>query len=336
MVRMTRDRELGRGERVLPGLWRLRLPTPLTGVPHVNAWAIAGRGGVILFDTGIHQEGSLAHLERSLNDAGFGLEDIRLVVITHAHADHYGEAAPIRERTGCEVWMHPNHLHGEEPLRDPDASFARRMEIARLCGLSEEALEQFSERIRSMRPAVAAPVTVDRELTAGVEVDTDLGIWQVYETPGHAPSHVCLLQPELRLLISGDHVLGRPSLYFDYGYTDDPVGQFLGSLDVIGRLDARLCLSGHGRTFTEVRAHIDDTRALVNGRLDAAIVELRHGPRSALELAPAIFGGLFTPQTAIWRLTETLCHLRHLEVSGRIERAPDGEVQRWRMPPDQH
>ena len=65
------------------------------------------------------------------------------------------------------------------------------------------------------------------------EIETDLGIWKVYETPGHAPSHVCLFQPERRLLISGDHLLGRVSLYYDYGYTPDPVAEFVSSLSVV-------------------------------------------------------------------------------------------------------
>ena len=65
------------------------------------------------------------------------------------------------------------------------------------------------------------------------------------------------------MLISGDHLLGRVSLYFDYGYTPDPPGEFLHSLDVVDALDARLCLAGHGRTFTDVQAHIDANRELV-------------------------------------------------------------------------
>ena len=48
----TRQKELGRGERVIPGLWRLRLPLPWPGVPHCNAWAIASGPGVVLVDTG--------------------------------------------------------------------------------------------------------------------------------------------------------------------------------------------------------------------------------------------------------------------------------------------
>ncbi len=76
----------------------------------------------------------------------------------------------------------------------------------------------------------------DQDLVDGVEVETDLGPWQAYETPGHAPSHVCLFQPERRLLISGDHLLGRISLYYDFGWTPDPIGEFLASLDRVERL----------------------------------------------------------------------------------------------------
>ena len=70
---------------------------------------------------------------------------------------------------------------------------------------------------RGERGSASRAVEPDRDLVPGVEVDTDLGDWHVIETPGHAPSHVCLYQPERRLLISGDHLLGRVSLYFDYG-----------------------------------------------------------------------------------------------------------------------
>ncbi|MCW3048878.1 MAG: fold metallo-hydrolase, partial [Solirubrobacterales bacterium] len=52
MTAPTRKRELGRGERVLPGVWRLRLPLPWPGVPHCNAWAVAAGDGIVLFDTG--------------------------------------------------------------------------------------------------------------------------------------------------------------------------------------------------------------------------------------------------------------------------------------------
>ena len=96
---MARRRELARADRVLPGLWRLRLPLPWPGVPHGNAYAIAAGDGVVLVDTGLHEPGSMRQLELALDQAGLRVEHVRLVVCTHAHSDHYGQAAPIMERT---------------------------------------------------------------------------------------------------------------------------------------------------------------------------------------------------------------------------------------------
>ena len=97
----------------------------------------------------------------------------------------------------------------------------------------------------------------------GVEVDTDLGTWQVHETPGHAPSHVVLHQPERGLLLSGDHLLGRVSLYYDFGYTPDPAGEFLNSLDVVDQLDVQLVLAGHGRPVREARRLTEANRRTI-------------------------------------------------------------------------
>jgi glyoxylase-like metal-dependent hydrolase (beta-lactamase superfamily II) len=153
----------------------------------------------------------------------------------------------------------------------------------------------------------------------------------VIETPGHAPSHVCLHQPERRLLISGDHLLGRVSLYFDRGHTPDPVGEFLGSLDAVEGLDARLALAGHGRSFTDVRAHIAANRALVAERLGAVRAALRERPGSAFELARRVHGEAFGEDSATLLLNQTLSWLDHLELRGEAARhAPAaGEPEIW-------
>jgi glyoxylase-like metal-dependent hydrolase (beta-lactamase superfamily II) len=328
-----RKRELGRGERVLPGVFRLRLPLPWPGVPHCNAWAVAAGDGVVLFDTGMHQPGSLADLERALAMCNLSIENVRLVVCTHAHSDHYGQAASIVERAGCELWLHPNHEHMIRWAQDPSAAIERRLEIARQSGVPEEPLRRYAAERASAEPGIAAIVEPDRALIAGVVVETDLGPWLVHETPGHAPSHVCLFQPERRLLISGDHLLGRISLYFDYGYTPDPVGEFLNSLEVVERLDARLCLPGHGRTFTDVRAHIAGNRELVAERLQSTLSALGGGEgQTAFEIAASLSGG--APRAfAPWLLTETLAMLVHLEATGRARRLREGadpdEPERW-------
>ena len=171
----------------------------------------------------------------------------------------------------------------------------------------------------------------DRELLHGRhDRDRPRRRGRCYETPGHAPSHVCLFQPERRLLISGDHLLGRISLYFEYGYSPDPVGEFLHSLDVVERLGARLCLPGHGRTFTDVHAHIEGNRKLVArtpGR--ACSGRSRAGPLTAFEIVPRVYGDALSAQNAplaAHRRRSASC--AHLEALGRAQPIP-GEPERW-------
>jgi glyoxylase-like metal-dependent hydrolase (beta-lactamase superfamily II) len=324
----ARKRELGRGERVLPGVWRLRLPLPWPGVPHGNAWAVAAGDGIVLFDTGIHEPGSMAHLERALAMVNLRLESVRLLVCTHAHSDHYGQAAAIVERTGCELWMHPNHGHMSRAARDPKAWLEQRLEVARQSGVPEEALRRYAEQRKTDDTGLSGFVEPHRDLVEGVTVATDLGDWRVIETPGHAPSHVCLFQPEKRLLLSGDHLLGRISLYYDYGYSPDPAGEFLQSLEKIEDLGARLCLPGHGRTFTDVRAHIHGNRQLVAERVQKVLDAIAVEPLTVVEIVPHVYGHALTPLTANWWLSETLCYLQHLEMTGRAERVAV-DPERW-------
>jgi glyoxylase-like metal-dependent hydrolase (beta-lactamase superfamily II) len=316
-----RKRELGRADRVLPGVWRLRLPLPWSFVPHVNAWALAAGSGVVLVDTGLHLPGSLGQLELALHGAGLSLDHVRLVVCTHAHIDHYGQAASVVAAAGCELWMHPNHTHVTRSYADLDAQLTRRLAIAREGGVPDTTVREMEAAGIDREIGVAEIVLPDRDLVPGVEIDTDLGRWQVHETPGHAPSHVVLHQPDRGLLISGDHLLGRVSLYYDFGYTPDPVGEFLASLDRVDALDAGLCLAGHARPFRDVRAHVEANRTRVAERLDRVRGALGGGPRTPFEVVEAVAGEV--PANILnWVLSETLCYLRHLEVR---EEASPGE-----------
>ncbi len=310
------------------GVFRLRLPLPWPGVPHCNSWAVQSGDGVVLFDTGMHQPDSMAQLERAMAMCGLRVEQVVLVVCTHAHLDHCGQAGEIVARAGCELWMHPNHDGLRRMISDPQAVLGRQLEVARQSGVPEAALRRYAAERSSGDLEVFPVPEPDRALVDGVTVDTDLGTWTTYETPGHAPSHVCLYQPEHRLLISGDHLLGRISLYFDYGSAPDPVGEYLRSLDLVAGLNARLCLPGHGRTFTDVRAHIDASRTLVDQRLAAVAEAIALEPLSPFEIVPRVYGEAVTQANAHWLLSKILCYLAHLHTAG-LAYVIAGEPERW-------
>lgn len=325
--------EAPRAERIVPGVWRLRLALPWPGVPHGNAWAVAADGGIVLFDTGIGGKGRLRQLDLALGQVDFGLEDVRLVVCTHSHTDHYGLAAPICETAGCELWMHPRWEHVRLLADDPAAALEQRLEVARQSGVPPASLERYRQaRSDPSDTGIDAIRVPDRDLVPGVEVETDLGVWQVHETPGHAPSHVVLHQPERRLLISGDHLLGRTVLFFDHGHSPDPVGEFLSSLDEVEPLAVDLVLPGHGRPFRDPVAKIAEARRQV-AELDAKVREaMAEGERTAFDVVASIIGAenTKTPASA-WVLQIVLSFLDHMALAGEVVTVEDSDPQRWAL-----
>jgi glyoxylase-like metal-dependent hydrolase (beta-lactamase superfamily II) len=229
--------------------------------------------------------------------------------------------------------MHPRSEHLFRTAEDPEAVLARRLEVARQSGVPEEPLRRWAQRRAASGPLVRFPLEVHRELVPGVVVETDLGAWHVIETPGHAPSHVTLHQPDRRLLLTGDHVLGRVSLYFEIGWSEDPVGEFLVGLDRVDAVDARLALAGHGRPFTDVHGHVEANQVRIASRLDDLRALLRaEGPIAAFDLAPRLYGDRFGEANGVWLFSKVLAYLRHLEVRGDARRlAPEGEqtAERW-------
>jgi glyoxylase-like metal-dependent hydrolase (beta-lactamase superfamily II) len=322
-----------RTEKVLPGVWRLRLPLPWPGVPHGNAWAVEAGEGIVLFDTGMGGKGRLRQLDLALAQAGFGVDDIGLLVCTHAHVDHYGLAAGIVAAAGCELWMHPAWEHVRLLADDPAAALEHRLEVARQSGVPVAALERYREaRSGDEETGIDAIQVPDRDLVPGVEVETGLGSWQVYETPGHAPSHVVLHNPERKLMISGDHLLGRTVLFFDHGHTPDPVGEFLRSLTVVEPLETELCLPGHGRPFRDPEAKIAEARRQVEELLGKVREALAAGERTAFEIVAEIVGAenLNTPASA-WVLQIVLSCLDHMALEGEVDRVDGTDPQRWKL-----
>jgi glyoxylase-like metal-dependent hydrolase (beta-lactamase superfamily II) len=325
-----RKREIGRGEKVLPGVWRLRMPLPWPGVPHGNAFAVAAGDGIVLFDTGYADEDGTRQLELALAQVGFSLGDVSLLVCTHAHTDHYGLAGPIVDAAGCELWMHPNWGHIRAIADDPDGALDRRIEVARQSGVPPAALEHYEKSRRGTNTGLARLVEPDRDLVRGVEVETDLGAWEVHETPGHAPSHVVLHQPDSGLLVSGDHVLGRVSPFLDHGHTPDPAEEFLRSLDRVAELDTGLCLAGHGRPFRDVPAKAAANRALIEEQIRRARAAFEDGPKTPFEIVPDIVGPEnLSAATAAWGLQMALAYVDHLALRGELAEVEGSDPRRW-------
>ncbi len=90
---------------------------PILPFNMVNAHLIVGADGCVLVDTGL--PGSECKIEEVLAKAKLGFKDIKLIVVTHAHVDHAGSAARLRELSGAPIVAHEDdakHLRRETPM----------------------------------------------------------------------------------------------------------------------------------------------------------------------------------------------------------------------------
>src|SRR5712692_9963925 len=85
-------------------LHRIELPTPFP-VGSVNAYLLAG-DPLTLVDAGPKTQEAQRALEAGVASAGFRIESIRRILLTHGHVDHSGNAAWLAQRTGAVVYLH--------------------------------------------------------------------------------------------------------------------------------------------------------------------------------------------------------------------------------------
>jgi glyoxylase-like metal-dependent hydrolase (beta-lactamase superfamily II) len=323
--------EAARGAEVAPGVWRLRLPLPWTHTPHVNAFALArDDGGITLVDCGTAGDPSCWDaLVAALLEAGFSVGDVRLLVLTHYHSDHAGQAARLVEETGCEVAGHPAHAHFTDATLRPWEIAAARERRARLEGVPEHELSTYCT-VREEVEGVLAAVLPDRALRDGDTVASAAGPWEVLETPGHAPSHLCLHQRDTSVLITGDLLAPAFHPYFDYGYTPDPVAETRGSLRRVSELGPlEHVLPGHGRPIADLAGALATWEHGLDDAVASVAAALRDVPAGAYETMVRVFGAQEDPELATWVLAQVLGYLRHLRLRDEIERtvAPDGRFR---------
>ncbi|MFV2073750.1 MAG: MBL fold metallo-hydrolase [Thermoanaerobaculales bacterium] len=145
------------------------------GIDGMIASFLAPAGeGFVLFESG--PASSAEALEERVGEAGYGLDDLRAVFVTHVHLDHAGGAGVLARQTGCAVFAHPA---GAEHLVDPGAKLlpsAERLYGDMMAPLWGTTLGVPQDQLRVVGDR-------DRVMVDGLEV-------RAWHTPGHAVHHV--------------------------------------------------------------------------------------------------------------------------------------------------
>lgn len=300
----------------------MELPTPFA-VGTVFAYLIVA-DPLTLIDTGVGYPEAQEALEAGLASAGFRPAELRRIIVTHCHSDHVGNAGWLQDRSGAEVWIHPDE---GAKLAGGDQNREMRRRHLTLAGMPEDeqrSVERLYERARRLiTPAPAWQPMVD-----GQRFGFETGEWlEAMALPGHALGHTGLLLDSR--LFGGDHLL--------LGVTPNPVmepvppvhpasvshapgrtltlGQFLDSLTRVSALDLKQVWPGHGAVITDHRRVAAGYVAAHERRLDLMHDRLGAG-KSAWELAREFYPRVREFDLFL-SLSEVLAHLDLLVVRRR-------------------
>jgi glyoxylase-like metal-dependent hydrolase (beta-lactamase superfamily II) len=208
----------------------------------VNWTLVADGDGVILIDAGFpgHRDDVLG----SLRGLGFGPGDLRAILLTHAHIDHFGTAIWFASEHGTPVYCHPDEVgHAKREYLEQASP------VAVAAHAWQPKWLKWSVSIMRKGALTHAGIPTTESLSADIAARLP-GTPQAVPTPGHTGGHCSYVVDGV--LVSGDALI-----------TDHPVASRRGpqllpsmfnhdeaaclrSLEALGMLAADVMLPGHG------------------------------------------------------------------------------------------
>lgn len=276
-----------------PWLRRFPVRTPtLPPATHTNVYVL-GQGDLLLVDPASPYPDEQARLLAYLHELGQAGHRPQAVLLTHHHLDHISGAGSLCQALGLPLWVHP--------LTAP--------------------------RIAS-RGLLATRMIQDGDLLPLSPTVT----LRALHTPGHAPGHLCLHDPDSGHAIVGDMVASVGTIVIDPD-DDGDMARYLAELQRLHDLmpaGSPLCLwPAHGASVPDGRALLSFYRQHRLQREHKVVVALSHGPATVQDLLPRAYDDV---PAAIYPLAacSLRAHLGKLRTEGRAD-ADDAGV--WRLVP---
>lgn len=318
-------------------IYTIPLPTPWSGLKGINAYLVR-EDPVTLVDPGLSFPAGREALLAGLRSAGVALREIRRVLLTHAHPDHYGLAAWIQDAAGAEVWVHPEEAG---KLSEPAWYLAARERILADAGVPAETARMMKRYWAEQRKLVL-PLQDWLPAEHGRRFPFASGELTAVHLPGHSLGHVAFWSAADGLLLGGDLLLE--------GVTPNPLmeplpeghsagaphapgralvlEQFRNSMKRLAELPIEQVLPGHGPVIHDHKAVILGYQARYQRKLNATAQTLAGG-KTAYQVTREIYPGL-PDYDFFLGLSQVLAQLDLLAVTGRaaVEPGPQGSIFR--------
>lgn len=308
-------------DEIRPDLFRIKIPLPDSPLKYLNAYVIRSADRNLIVDTGLNRKECLEAMQTGLKELNIDLARTDFF-ITHLHADHFGLVGRLVTDTSKIFFNRP-----ETELIEAWGGWEPMIAYAAQNGFPE------SELRAALQSHPGHKFGSDWIPELSVLNDTDeikVGtyLFKCVATPGHSMGHMCLYEAAQKILIAGDHILVdiTPNIQC-WSDNDNPLKNYLASLDKVNDLEIDLTLPAHRRLIKDHKARITALKAHHHKRLNEAVSILKAGPQNAFQIASKMTWDLVAdswedfPRAQKWFATgEAIAHLRYLEEEGTVFR----------------
>jgi glyoxylase-like metal-dependent hydrolase (beta-lactamase superfamily II) len=314
---------------IISGIHQIKIPFPKGMLDYTNIYVVEGSEGNIMIDAGWDNPEAFSALREGLNEDRLKFQDIKKIVITHIHPDHYGLASKVKQLCGAKVAMHrieaglvdSRYVNFTELLKEMEEELSSN-------GVPQAELPEMKEASLWMKQFVL-PDPPDIMLEDGDKLGNGSLEFEVLRTPGHSLGHICLYEPNRRLLFSGDHILFNitPHVGFHPQSGDNPLGDYISSLKMIEELRVNFVFPGHGPVFNSLKIRVAEILRHHEQRKKVIVESLSDGLKTAYQIAEEIpwvpeqrgvsFQDLALQDKRL-AILETIAHLRLLMSEGNV------------------
>ena len=312
-------------EELLPDLFRIEIPLPNSPLKYLNSYVIRSPERNLVIDTGLNRKECLEAMQNGLGELKVDLGKTDFF-ITHLHADHFGLVSKLVTDTGKVFFNRPDSEIIESwDGWDPMVEYAGRN------GFPENELRNALKshpgfKFHSQWVPELSILTDDDAIRVGEYH------FRCIETPGHTEGHTCLYEAEKKIFICGDHILIdiTPNIQC-WSDRENPLKNYLTSLEKVRELDVNLVLPGHRRVFKNHGKRIDELKKHHYRRIEEVLTILKNESKNAYQVAAEMSWDINCdsweqfPLAQKWFATgEAIAHLRYLEEDRSIFRKKGG------------
>ena len=305
----------------------IKVPIPRNPLKVTNSYVIKNHKSNLIIDTGLN-------LEECMNAMYCGLKEIDVDLretdffITHSHPDHLDLALSIASDSSKIYFNQPD----AESIGRSDEWNDEIYDMARVCGFPKKRLQEIVKKYHWDRYGDMDP-DLFSILKEGDTIDVGGFQFECVDTKGHSKGHMCLYEPSKKILVAGDHILNdiTPNISL-FSYEDNPLKDYLNSLDKVYELDIELVLPGHGDFIRDCKKRVRILKNHHQTRANEVLSILKKGSGDAFQIASQMSWDmtydsweLVQIRHKLFATLEAIAHLKYLEEKGSIQKETQGQ-----------